>query len=40
MFKEATVDAHDELEQAQGWSTVLDDSLALPFGTRVLGSKC
>ena len=37
MIEQATVDARDESEQALGWSTMLDDSLALPFGTRVLG---
>ena len=37
MIEEATVDAYDESEQAQGWSAVLDDCLTLPFVTRVLG---
>jgi hypothetical protein len=37
MIKEATVDAHDESEQAMGWSTMLDEHLELPFDTVVLG---
>ena len=38
MIEEATVDAHDELEQGTGWFTMLDEHLELPFETRVLGT--
>jgi hypothetical protein len=37
MIEEATVDAHDECEQATGWFTVIGDNLELPFETKVLG---
>jgi len=37
MIEEATVDAHDESEQASGWFTMFDDYLELPFDTEVLG---
>lgn len=33
----ATVDAYDESEQAVGWLTALEEGLALPFETNVLG---
>jgi hypothetical protein len=36
MIEAATVDAHDESEQAAGWYTMLEDNLALPFETKVL----
>jgi len=37
MIEEATVDAHDEAEQATGWFTMFENYLELPFGTEVLG---
>ena len=37
MIEEATVDAHDEGEQATGWQCAFDEHLELPFITRVLG---
>lgn len=37
MIEEATVDAHDESEQAMGWFTVFEEHLELPFETEVLG---
>lgn len=37
MIEEATVDAHDESEQATGWFTMFEQHLALPFETEVLG---
>ena len=37
MIEEATVDAHDESEQAMGWFTMFEEYLELPFETEVLG---
>jgi hypothetical protein len=37
LVAEATVDAYGECEQATGLFTMIDDHLALPFTTRVLG---
>ena len=37
MIEEATVDAYDEEEPATGFYTMIDDNLALPFRTRILG---
>ncbi len=37
MIEEATVDAYGDSEQATSWATILDDKLALPFETEVLG---
>lgn len=37
MIEEATVDAHDESEQAMGWFTMFEEHLELPFETEVLG---
>jgi hypothetical protein len=37
MIEEATVDCHDESEQATGWFTMLDEHLAVPFETKILG---
>ena len=37
MIKEATVDCYDELEQASGFFTMIEDHLAVPFATEVLG---
>jgi hypothetical protein len=37
MAQEATVDAHDEDEQAMGFHSMIVDSLEVPFRTSVLG---
>lgn len=37
MAQEATIDAHDEDEQAMGFYEVIVDNLKVPFVTRVLG---
>ncbi len=37
MIEEATVDAYGESEQTTGWYTMLDEHLALPFETTMLG---
>ena len=37
MIEEATVDCYDELEQASGFYTMIEDHLAVPFATQVLG---
>jgi hypothetical protein len=37
MIEEATVDAYGESEQTTGWFTVIDENLAVPFETTVLG---
>jgi hypothetical protein len=37
MIEQATVDAYGESEQVTGWFTMIDDSLAVPFETTVLG---
>jgi hypothetical protein len=37
MIEEATVDCYDELEQASGIYTMIEDHLAVPFATQVLG---
>jgi len=37
LVEEAVVDCHDESEQAMGLYTMIEDNLALPFGTTVLG---
>ena len=37
MIEEATVDAHDESEQTTGFYTMLEDNLATPFKTEMLG---
>lgn len=36
MIEEATIDCHDEDEQATGLFTMLEENLALPFETTVL----
>ncbi|MBM3357764.1 MAG: hypothetical protein FJY54_08555 [Betaproteobacteria bacterium] len=36
LIEEATVDAYNESEQLVGFLTMIEDSLALPFTTRVL----
>ncbi len=38
MIEEATVDAYGESEQATGWFTMIEQHLALPFETQVLGA--
>lgn len=37
MIEEATVDAYGESEQTTGWYTMLEEHLALPFDTTMLG---
>ena len=37
MIEEAIVDAYGESEQMTGFYTMLDDNLAVPFRTEVLG---
>lgn len=37
MVEEATVDAYDEYEQLAAFHAVIEDHLALPFDTTVLG---
>jgi hypothetical protein len=37
MVEEATVDCYNESEQATGLFTVLEDNLAVPFETSILG---
>ena len=37
LVAEATVDAYGECEQATGLFTMIEDNLALPFSTRILG---
>ena len=37
MIEEATVDAYNDAEQTTGWFTMLEEHLALPFETTVLG---
>jgi hypothetical protein len=37
LIEEAIVDCHDEEEQANGFFTIMDDNLALPFMTPILG---
>ena len=37
MTEEATVDAYGESEQTMGWFTMIDQNLAVPFETTVLG---
>jgi len=37
LIEEATVDANDESEQTTGFYTMLEDHLAIPFKTEVLG---
>jgi hypothetical protein len=39
MIEEATIDAYNDEEQITGLFTMLDEHLALPFGTTVLGVK-
>ena len=37
LIEQATVDAYDESEQATGFYTMLEEHLAMPFETEVLG---
>jgi hypothetical protein len=37
MIEAATVDCYNESEQVTGWFTMIDEHLAVPFETRVLG---
>jgi hypothetical protein len=37
MIEQATVDAYGESEQITGWFTMIDENLATPFETIVLG---
>lgn len=37
MIEEATVEAYGESEQTTGWYTMLEEHLALPFETTMLG---
>jgi len=37
LIEEATVDAYNESEERVGFLTMIDDNLALPFATQVLG---
>jgi len=37
MIEEATVDCYSEAEQITGWFTMIQESLAVPFQTLVLG---
>jgi hypothetical protein len=37
LIEEATVDAHDESEQVTGFYTMMEEHLAIPFTTSVLG---
>jgi len=37
MIEEATVDAYNESEQRVGFQTLIDENLAMPFVTQILG---
>jgi hypothetical protein len=37
MIEEATVDCYNESEQVTGWFTMIEEKLAVPFETMVLG---
>jgi hypothetical protein len=37
MIEQATVDAYNESEQITGWFTMIDENLAVPFETTLLG---
>ena len=37
MIEQATVDAYGDAEQITGWFTMIEESLAVPFETNVLG---
>ena len=37
MIEPATVDAYSESEQVTGWFTMIEENLAVPFKTTVVG---
>ncbi len=37
MIQAATVDCYNESEEITGWFTMIEENLAVPFETRVLG---
>ena len=37
MIEQATVDAYSESEQVTGWFTMIEENLAVPFKTTVVG---
>jgi hypothetical protein len=37
MIEQATVDAYGDSEQITGWFTIVEENLAVPFDTKVLG---
>ena len=37
MIEQATVDAYGDSEQITGWLTMIEENLAVPFETKVLG---
>lgn len=37
MIEEATVDCYNDSEQLSGWFTMIEENLAVPFTTIVLG---
>lgn len=37
LIEEATADCYDTMEQASGFLAMIEENLALPFATRVLG---
>jgi len=37
MIEEATVDCYNESERVTGWFTMIEENLAVPFETMVLG---
>jgi hypothetical protein len=37
MIEQATVDAYGDSEQITGWFTMIEEHLAVPFETKVLG---
>ena len=37
MIQAATIDCYNESEEVTGWFTMIEESLAVPFETRVLG---
>ena len=37
MIEQATVDAYGDSEQITGWFTMIEENLAVPFETKVLG---
>jgi hypothetical protein len=38
MIEQATVDAYGDSEQITGWFTIIEENLAVPFETKVLGA--